>query len=386
LTGNGIRITPVRSRRDIETFLDIPYLVYRGNSNWAPPLRHEVRKLLSVRHNPFFDHGIANFWIAWRGRDPVGRISAQINHLHLDTYKDATGNFGLVEAIDDPNVFAALLSTAEEWLRDRGMRRILGPYSLSINDEIGVLIKGFDMPPMVMMPYSARYYATRLEECGYLKAKDLHAYVMDLRSMSASEIQRLEMAAARLRGEGKIRVRPIDMRRFADEIRLAIDIYNDGWQDNWGFLPVTPREVDYLTAAIRPIAISEAVLFAEVDGKPEAMMVWIPDVNEMIADLGGRLLPFGWIRLLWRIRKLNIKSGRMILGGVRRARRDSLMSGALITMMLAELTKAGLARGIEKVEFSWILEDNSASLAVSRYGNARLAKLYRIYEKSLMVS
>jgi hypothetical protein len=379
-----VRVTQVRGWWDVKRVIDVPYNVYRNEPNWVPPLRREVKKLLSVRRNPFFEHGTAAFWIAWQGQTPVGRISAQINRLHLDTYRDATGNFGLIEAIDDPNVFSALLSTAEGWLREQGIRRILGPYSLSINDEIGVLIDGFDMPPMVMMPFSPRYYATRIEEFGYKKAKDLHAYVLALKSIKPAEIQRLSTVAARLSSEAKIRVRPIDMNRFADEIRLGIDIYNDAWQDNWGFLPVTPREVDALIAAIRPIVIDEGILFAEVDENPEAMMIWIPNMNEMISDLGGRLFPFGWVKLLWRIHKMNVNSGRMILGGVRKARRDSLMSGALITVMLAQLAKAGLVHDIETVEFSWILEDNAKSSAIARYGNMRLAKLYRIYEKAII--
>ena len=386
LSGNEIRITEVRGRRDVERFIDIPYTIHRNEPNWVPPLRREVRNLLSVRHNPFFDHGTAAFWIAWRGQTPVGRISAQINRLHLDTYNDATGNFGFIEAVDDPKVFAALLSTAEEWLRARGMRRILGPYSLSVNDEIGILIEGFDERPMVMMPYSPRYYSTRLEACGYRKAKDLHAYVMNLQSLSSAEAERLYTAADRLRDEAKIRVRPIDMNRYADEVKVAIDIYNDAWKNNWGFLPLTPREAEHLFTAIRPIIVPEGILFAEVDGKPEAITVWIPDVNEMIADLGGRLFPFGWIKLLWRIQRMQIKSGRMILAGVRTARRNSLIGNALTVAMLAQIAKTGLARGVENVEFSWILEDNPASLAVGRYGKAKLAKRYRIYEKDLAAS
>ena len=188
-------------------------------------------------------------------------------------------------------------------------------------------------------------------------------------------------------GPPKTWLRSIDMNRYAEDVKLAIDIYNDAWKDNWGFLPVLPREAEHMFAAIRPIAIPELVLFGELDGKTEAMVIWIPDVNEMIADLGGRLLPFGWIKLLWRIRKQRVKSGRIILAGLRAARRDTPIGRALISATFAKLFMTFLERGIENVEFSWILEDNEASKAISsRFGNSRLVKRYRIYEKDLASS
>ena len=177
-----IRVMEVHSRRDLREFMDLPERIYSNDPNWIAPLRMEVRKLLDRRRNPFFDHGDACFWLAWRGDTPVGRISGQINRLHLEMHGDATGNFGFLEAIDEPAVFQALLSTAEAWLKARGMTRSLGPYSLSINDEIGVLISGFEYPPVISMSHSPRYYGARLEAAGYAKAKDVHAFrfVLDL--------------------------------------------------------------------------------------------------------------------------------------------------------------------------------------------------------------
>lgn len=376
-----IRITEVLTRRDIRHFIDVSYTIYRNDPYWVAPLRGEVRKLLDRRQNPFFDHGEACYWIAWRGSTAVGRISAQINRLHLAIHKDATGNFGFFEFIDDPAVIHALLETAEAWLRARGMSRILGPYSPSMNDEIGVLVSGFDSRPMVMMAHSPPYYSRRLEDEGYRKAKDVHAYSIDLSAEAAKELERVEQSTARLRKEGQFSIRASDKLHFKDDMRMLMDIYNDAWSDNWGFIPLTEREVDYVVQSIKPIVRYEAVLFGLINSRPEGMLIAIPDLNEMIADLGGRLFPFGWAKLLWRLR--SPKSARVFLGGVRKAYRNTTLGNALVVLLLAEMIKLGRALGIDRVELSWILEDNKASIAVGRYGGAKLSKVYRIYGKAL---
>lgn len=379
---SDIRVTPVETARDVKRFLDVPHLVYGGDPHWVPPLRLEVTKLLNRRQNPFFEHGEACFWLAWRGDRPVGRISAQVNRLHLDIHKDATGHFGFFEAIDDQEIFDALLATAEAWLRDRGLRHAVGPYSLSLNDEAGVLVSGFDTPPMVMMAHSPAYYGGRIEAAGYRKIKDLHAYRLTVRDFDPSVLGRLERATARLRSEGRIAVRRIDMSRFDAEVRLALDVYNDAWKDNWGFLPVTEREAVTLIAAVKPVIRAEHFIFALIDGRAEAILIAIPNINEAIADLGGRLLPFGWVKLLWRLKRVPAKSARVFLAGVRSAYRDSVVSGALMSLTLREIEKGFRETGIELVEFSWILEGNLASAAIARYG-AKLSKVYRVYVKDL---
>jgi hypothetical protein len=379
---DDIRIAPVMSRRDIERFLDVPRRVYRDDPNWVPPLRQEMRKLLDRKRNPFFEHGEAAYWIARRGDEPVGRISAQVNRLHLDRYGDGTGNFGCFEAVDDPAVFHALLRTAEDWLTQRGMTRVLGPYSLTVNDEIGVLLSGFETPPMLMMPHSPRYYARGLEAAGYRKAKDLHAYKVDVDGRLQAHVKRVETAAARLRAEGRLTVRNLDKRRFKEDMRLALEIYNDAWRDNWGFLPVTEREAEALIEAVAPIVKPEGVVFGLIDGKIEAFLVGLPNLNEIIADLDGRLLPFGWAKLLWRLKRSPPKSARIVLAGVRMAYRNSPVSAALVTLLLSEIIKAGMALGIEQVELSWILEDNGPSQALCR-SIGSLSKVYRLYQHDL---
>lgn len=381
--GAAIEVVALRGSADRRRFVDFPYRLHRGDPNWVPPLRRDVKMLLSRRRNPFFDHGEAQFWLAWRGGEPVGRISAQINRLHLETHHDETGNFGMLEAIDDPAVFAALLETAEAWLRERGMRRVVGPYNLSMNDEIGVLISGFDSPPMVGMPHAPPYYSQLLEEAGYAKAKDLHALRVSVGQLLTDHLEQVERVTAQLRAAGRIGQRFLDPKRFAEEIRLALEIYNDAWTENWGFLPVGEREAKALIDQLAPILPPQGVIFGLADGEPAAMLVALPNLNELLADLNGRLFPFGWAKLLWRLRFRRTKGARIILAGVRRRYRNSAVSMALVTLMMGTLLKVGQERGTELVEMSWILEDNKASLDGCLAIGARLAKLYRIYGKNL---
>jgi len=376
-----IRIAELSSRRDLKHFLDLPERIYAHDPNWVAPLRREVRKLLDRRGNPFFDHGDACFWLAWRGDEVVGRISAQVNDLHLERYHDATGHFGFLEAVDDPAVFAALLRTAEAWLRAKGMTRVIGPASLSINDEVGVLVSGFDSPPMIGMTHSPPYYGPRLEEQGYVKAKDLHAYVLNPSTVTGTE--RLERTMERIRKRGRITTRHIDMKRFREEMQVGIDIFNDGWSENWGFVPVTQKEVAALADSIAQIIRPEGVVFAMADGVPQGVLVGLPNLNEAIADLNGRLFPFGWLKLLWRLRPGKIKSGRVAIFGVRNTLRNSTLSGALAAVMLAEALKIGRSMGIERGELSWILEDNAWALTVVPCAGANLYKVYRMYERPL---
>ena len=377
----AISISEVVTRRDFRRFLDVPHLVYRDDPNWVPPLRVEVRKVLDRRRNPFFDHGEACYWLAWRDGAPVGRISAQVNRLHLETHGDATGNFGFLEAIDDPAVFEALLRTAEAWVKARGLVRVLGPLSLSMNDEIGVLVSGFSYPPVVAMPHAPPYYGPRLEAAGYEKAKDLYAFRCETRDSAVAEI--LERGK-RIDREGRLRVRGIDMRRFEEEMRAGIAIYNGSWSANWGFVPVTPAEVEHLLASLKPVIQPRLILLGEIDGRLEGLFVAIPDLNELIADLGGKLFPLGWARLLWRLkRRLPPKGARVLLAGLTRDYQNTLLGARMLLWMFADGFQSARELGYRHVEFSWVLEDNLRSIALCEGAGGRRYKTYRLYRKSL---
>lgn len=377
-----IRIVEVAGSADLSEFLHFPHRLYRNDPNWVPPLHSEVRKLLDPRKNPFFDHGEMCLWLAKRDGETVGRISAQVNQLHLERHHDETGNFGFLEAIDDQSVFQALLSTAEAWLRARGMKRILGPYSPSMNDEIGVLIHGFDTPPMLMMAHSPRYYAPRLEAEGYAKAKDVNAFLLDMANAPPLDSERANRVREKLSTKTAITTRTLDMKRFTEDMRLGLDVYNEAWANNWGFLPVTERDAKVLMDSIKPIIDPKGVVFGLVDGEMASLAVSVPNLNEIIADLDGRLLPFNWLKLLWRLKWRRPKSARVMIAGVRSTYRDSPVSGALMAYTLQDLLIYFKKAGIEKIEWSWILEDNDKSAAIQKIG-APLSKTYRIFAKPL---
>jgi len=377
----GLDIVPVESRQDLRRFLALPRRIYAGDRFWVPPLDREVRKLLSPK-NPFFDDGEAAYFLALRGGEAVGRISAQVNRRHLALHNDMTGNFGFLEAVDDQAVFDALLATAEDWLRVRGLRRAIGPYSLTINDDIGVLVSGFDSAPMALMGHSPRYYQQRLEQAGYAKAKDVLAFRLGREELGPGAVERMTRIRERFAANEHIALRLIDMKRFEEEMHLILSLYNDAWRDNWGFLPVTPKEARNLVASIKPFVRPDQVIVASVAGETIGFIAAIPDINEFFADLQGKLLPFGWAKVLWRLKFATPRGVRVILAGVKSEYRNSALSGAVMSSMLGMLVE-NLVRSRHQVcEISWILEDNLASIRVTRLF-AKLAKTYRIYGKNL---
>ena len=236
----SLRIQPVEDRRALKQFLLMPARLYAGDPNWVQPLLFERLEHLDPKKNPYFEHAEVAYWLALRGERPVGRISAQVDRLHLERHGDATGHFGFLEGEDDGEVFAALFEAAEAWLSARGMRRARGPFTLSINDETGLLVDGFDTPPYLMMGHVPRYYGGRVEEQGYRKARDLIAYAFDVAAPPPPRARRM---LERLSKGAGLSFRPIDMRRFDQELQTIVDIFNDAWSDNWGFVPMTPAEV-----------------------------------------------------------------------------------------------------------------------------------------------
>jgi hypothetical protein len=309
----------------------------------------------------------------------VGRISAQIDRLHIDRYQDATGFFGMLEAEDNSLTFRTLLGTAESWLRNQGMQRISGPFNLSINQELGLLIDGFNTPPSMMMGHARPYYSARIEENGYQKEKDLLAYIL------VSSEFKMTSAAKRIAAGAKdrIHIRGLQKSNFINELEIIRDIFNDAWSQNWGFIPWTEAEFEHLGKDLKMLADEELVKIAEVDGKPAAFMVVLPNINEIIRDLNGRLLPFGWLKMLWRLKIKYPKSARIPLMGVRSQYHDSLMGAALAFGIFAEVHQPALKRGIKEAELSWILEDNMRMRNIIESISGRVYKTYRIYSKQL---
>jgi hypothetical protein len=376
-----IRIEPVENRRQLETFIQLPNQLYRGWPGYVAPLLIERRDSLRFDKNAYFQHAEGRYWLAWREGRPVGRVSAQIDRLYLDKYRNATGHFGMLDAEDDLAVFRALLDTAEAWLRARGMERALGPFNLSINEECGLLVEGFEAPPMLMMGFDPPYAATRLEELGYRKAKDLMAYDYDVR---ATPPIRGEAMLERTTEAHRVRVRPVDMARYRAELATIMDIFNDAWSENWGSVPFTEAEITHIANGMRPLIRPELIWIAEVDDVPACMIVCLPNLYEAIADLNGRLLPFGWAKLLWRLKMRRPRTGRVLLMGIRTAWRRTLLGSALILMVLESLRRGLTKEGLERIELSWVLEDNLPMRRVIESIGGRISKTYRIFEKSLV--
>lgn len=358
-------------------FIRQPWALYADDPAWVPPLLIERRQFFSPK-NPYFDHAEFQAWIAFRGGRPVGRISAQIDRLHIERYHDATGFFGMLEAEDRAETFQALIATAEGWLHHRGMRRVLGPFNLSINQELGLLVEGFEHPPVLMMGHARPYYGSHIEAQGYVKAKDLLAYMVPMDFKYTPTMQAVLRRAA-----GKVTVRYFRRAHMQADLRILREIFEDAWSNNWCFVPFTEAEFEHLGRDLKQLVPMEWVAIAEVGGAPAAMIVGFPDINATIRDLNGRLLPFGWIKLLWRLKIGFPKTARVPLMGVCKRYHDSWMGAALALMVIDAVRVHGTRRGVERIELSWILEDNLPMRKIIEAIGGDPYKRYRVYEKEI---
>jgi hypothetical protein len=378
--GGAVEVSPVRGRAEMERFIRLPHALFQDDAAWVPPLWAERRAALSPKKNPWFRHGEAAFWIARRGGRVVGRVSAQDDRLAPSDPDGARiGHFGLLAAEDDGAVFAALLAAAEGWAAARGLRRMRGPFSLSINEQAGLLVSGFDTPPMLMMPHDPPYAGPLLEALGYRKARDLLAYISD----TGAPLPRSAAAVVARGPPPGLALRPMRRAALREEVAALIGIFNDAWAGNWGFVPFTPEEVAHLAGELRPLLHEKLVWFAEVRGEPAAFMVCLPNLNEAIRDLSGRLLPLGWARLLWRLKVAGVESARVPLMGVRRHLNRGLLGRALPFFLVEAVRREALALGIRRVEMSWVLEDNAPMRHLAEAAGARAYKTYRVYERDL---
>jgi hypothetical protein len=375
-----VTIRPVATKADRKSFVDFAWEVYKDDPNWVPPLKDEVHGLLNPKKNPWFGHGRAQLWLAERGGKVVGRISAQVDDLVQVHMEPGTGQWGMFEALDG-EAAAALIATVEGWLRGQGMTRALGPISISIWDEPGLLIEGFDQPPLVMMGYHRPAYRAWVEAAGYGKAKDLYTFELDIRIDMIPVIERLIRAGEK---NSRIRIRDVDKSKFDQEAAIILDILNDAWSDNWGFVPLTDAEIAYAGKKLKPIIVEDLVKIAEVDGEPVAFMITIPDLNEMIRDLNGSLFPFGWAKLLWRLHKVTTRRVRVPLMGVRKSLQHGRMASQLAFMLIEFTRRACVDKyGIYIGEFGWVLEDNQGMMSIAQLPGAGINHTYRIYLKDL---
>ena len=380
-----VTVTPVRTKAEKKAFIELQYRLNRDDPNWVPPLRDEVNGLITPGKNPWFEHAEAELFLARRpdpgkGSRVVGRISAQVDRLVLEHMGAGTGQWGMFEA-EDAETAQALIAAAEGWLKAKGMTRSLGPFSLGIWDEPGLLVKGHDHPPMVMMGHNLAAYEAWIEAAGYQGVKDLLTYDLPANRPFPPLIQRIIAAGEK---NSKIRIRHVDKKRFDEEAALILAILTDAWSDNWGFIPLTDSEIAFAGKKLKPIVIEDMIMVAEYEGEPVAFMMSLPDVNEFIRDLGGRLFPFGWAKLLWRLKRMRPKGGRVPLMGVVRKLHATRLASQLAFMMIEYIRRAGTARyGITRAEVGWVLDDNQGMIAIADAIGAEINRVYRVYEKAL---
>lgn len=371
MSGEGVGVALVSGRRDLEAFIGFPYALHRNDALWVPVLRSDVRTLLSRKKNPFFEHAEAAYFLARREGEVVGRIAAVHNRLHNEFHDDRVGFFGLFESVDDHAVAESLFDAAAAWLRARGLDTLRGPASLSTNDECGLLVDGFDTPPVLMMPHNPRHYVSLVESAGFAKAKDLLAYRRPSEGLSA----RLVEGVALLQKRHAIRVRPLELRKFADEVALVKRLYNAAWERNWGFVPMTDPEIDHMAKQFRPVVVPELVVFAEHAGQTVGFAIALPDLNVAFkTNPSGRLFP-GILKVLWAARK--ITRLRVILLGTLPEWRGR----GVDALLYKTIWENARAKGFAWAEAGWILEDNHPMRnALVRMG-FEAYKTYRMYDR-----
>jgi GNAT superfamily N-acetyltransferase len=365
--------------KDLQAFIEAGHVVFRTDPAWVAPLQFELKERLTPAKNPFFQRGEATLFTAWKDGKLVGRCSAQIDREHLRVHKDETGFFGFFDTIDDDEVGRALIAEAEKWNKARGMKRLRGPLSLYINDEIGLLIEGFQHPPQIMMTHSRTWQGRVAESAGLRKIKDLNAWRFELGKIP----QRARKAWDEIQALPEIKLRSVNLAHMRSELDIIMDIYNDAWRDLWSVVPALPEEVKKVASDLRLILNPEMAFIAELDGRPVGMCIALPNINEAARDLGGKLLPFGWIKLLWRLKVQGPKSGRLMMLGIRQEMRGMRKYAGLSMAMYVEIAQRAQRLGYEWAELSWTLEDNRPISAGIIAMGGKVYKKYRIYEKEI---
>ena len=381
----NITITPVHSKADKRVFVDLAYRLNGDNPNWVPPLKDEVHGLITPGKNPWFGHGEAQLFLAWRDGCVVGRISAHIDFIAHQMpveqgFGPGTGFWGLFEA-EDAQVTALLLQTAADWLHDKAMTKMIGPVSLAMWDEPGLLVDGFGTPPTAMMGYNRPDYQAWVEATGQTQVQDLYTYALRIDDGLPPLTSRIVAMGEK---NSRITIRRVSKRHFDKEAELIISILNDAWSDNWGFTPFTPEEIAYGGKKLKPIIFEDLVRVAELDGEPVAFLMTIPDINEKIRDFGGALFPFNWARLLWWLRKPKVRTMRVPLMGVVKRLQSSRIASQLAFMLVEYVRRDAVANfGATHGDFGWVLSSNGAMRGVAEAVGGGVDKVYRIYQSPL---
>lgn len=370
-----ITIKKVESKKDLNRFIKFPWKIYKGDPHWVPPLLLDVKKLLNKKKNPFFLHSEADLFLAEKDGRIVGRIAAILNNNHNDFQKEKTAFFGFFESINDQKVSDKLFETVKNWAQQKGMDLLRGPMNFTINDTCSLLIEGFDSSPVIMMTYNPEYYINLLTEAGFHNAKTLLAYDF---SSDLQIPERFIKFANRVLRDKELNIRKINMKKLNDEIKIVRDIFNNAWETNWGFVPLTKEETVFLAEDLKTGIDPDIVFIAEVNGEPAAFALTLPDYNEILKNINGRLLPFGIFKLL--LGKKKIKRVRVIILGVSKKYQKKR---GLAPALYYETYRRGINKGYQLGEFSWILEDNILINRAMEGLGAKVYKKYAIFESKL---
>jgi len=373
----SIRQTPMGG--DIKDFLGVVDRIYRDDRHYIRPLDMDLGDRLNPKKNPFFDHAEGTIFTAYKGGQCVGRVTAQIDREHLDRHKDATGFFGFLDTMDDPEVARELLAKAEAWLKERGMKRIRGPLSLSINEEMGCLVEGFDHPPTLMNPHHRPYQGGLIEQAGYTKEKDVFGWRYEIGEVNA----RVRKAADEIAAMPEVTARPLSKKDLERDVKDTLDIFNEAWNENWGFVPMTKKEGAKLAADLKLFLMPELTCLVSVDGEPAAVAIALPNINELIGDLHGKLFPTGLLKLLYRLKVKGAGSGRLLILGIKKKVRLQRKYAGISLFLYAKMNEGGKRAGMTWGELGWTLEDNSAVNAGIKMMGAKKYKVYRVYSKEL---
>ncbi|WP_218576137.1 N-acetyltransferase [Pseudomonas sp. SLFW] len=373
-----LTIEAAENRQSLNDFVTFPGTLYKNDPSWIEPLYVERLEHLSPK-NPASGHVTWKAWLAKRNGAVVGRILAQVDTLHRELHGADTGHFGMLDAIDDGEVFAALIATAEQWLKGQGAQRITGPFTLNINQESGLLVDGYETPPSAFMNHNHPYYENHVLGSKYEPAMDLIAYWMRRDELNFPAPLKKMMDRER----STIRIRQIDRSKFAAEMQILRQIFNDAWANNWGYVPFTEHEFSELGKQLKFLVPSDLIYIAEINDEPCAFIVAMPNIHEAIAPLKGRMLPFGWLRLIWKLKVSGTRTARVPLMGVKQQYQFS-RQGPVLALLLIEALKAPfLRRNIEALEMSWILETNAGMRGILERIGAKAYKRYRLYEKHI---
>jgi hypothetical protein len=365
--------------KDTDDFIRAGHVVFASDPHWVPPLSFDLKARLTPDKNPFFSRGEAILFTAWRGNELVGRCSAQIDREHLRVHQDGSGFFGYFDTIDDQEVANALLDSAASWLRPRGVTRMIGPFSLYVNEEVGLLVEGFEFPPAMLMAHSRAYQAALCEAAGFEKEKDLLAWRFEDPNLPVRAVRAWED----VQKMPEVRLRSIDMRHLAREVEVIQQIYNDAWLGKWAYVPALADERLKMVEDLKLIVDPDIAFMAEVNGQTVGMCIMVPNLNEAIADLGGKLLPFGFAKAIYRLKLKHPRSARLMMLGLREHIRKQRRYGGLSAAMYVETARRGFAKGYEWAELSWTREDDAPiNLGIKMMG-ARVYKRYRVYRRSL---